>query len=85
MSKNGRVIAVDTDYKLFQNNDFNIGVMLEFSGEADEYFGLTTLKMGSHSKMKQGRFLISLALSNEIENVRGARMKLFSAGIRPKT
>ena len=82
--RNGRVIAIDTDYKLFRNNDFNIGVMLEFSGEADEYFGLTTLKNGLSLKDETRVLFDKLLVSDEIENVRGERTKLFRDWATPK-
>lgn len=82
--RNGRVIAIDTDYKLFRNNDFNIGVMLEFSGEADEYFGLTTLKNGLSLKDETRAIFDQLDVAGEIEKVRGERKKLFADWNPPK-
>ena len=42
--RNGRVIGVDLKTYRFGNNDYNIGVELEFTGDADELFGVTSLK-----------------------------------------
>ena len=43
--RNGRVIGVDSKAPTrFGNNDYNIGVELEFPGLADDLFGVTTLK-----------------------------------------
>ena len=50
--RNGRVIAVEKDYIPFRNNDFNIGVMLEFSGKADEYFWADNTKKYSFNKRR---------------------------------
>ena len=81
--RNGRVIAVEKDYIPFRNNDFNIGVMLEFSGKADEYFGLTTLKNTLSIKEETKALFDKLGLVNEISNVRAERQKLFSEWRRP--
>ena len=52
--RNGRVIGVDSKTYRFGNNDYNIGVELEFTGDADELFGVTSLKIRFRLKKKHG-------------------------------
>jgi hypothetical protein len=82
--RNGRVIAVDKEYQRFGNNDYNIGVMVEFSGKADEYFGLTTLKNALSLKDETKALFDKIDIAQEIKNVRSERDKLFSDWNPPK-
>ena len=55
LKRNGRIIGSDRLRPVrFSNNDYNIGVELSFSGDLDDAFGMTTLKIKFPSLMKRG-------------------------------
>ena len=77
--RNGRVIGVDSKTPTrFHNNDYNIGVELEFSGLADNLFGVTTLKNKISLKKEAWDFLTKIGLERGIQAARARRDELFA-------
>jgi len=76
--RNGRVIGVDSKMPMrFGNNDYNIGVELEFSGLADDLFGVTTLKNKVSLKKEAWEALAKIGLIKGIQSARKRRQELF--------
>lgn len=77
--RNGRVIGVDSKMPMrFGNNDYNIGVELEFSGLADDLFGVTTLKNKVSLKKEAWDALSKIGLIKGIQSARNRRKELFA-------
>lgn len=77
--RNGRVIGVDSKAPTrFGNNDYNIGVELEFSGLADDLFGVTTLKNKVSLKKEAWDALAQVGLTRGIQAARARRKELFA-------
>ena len=77
--RNGRVIGVDSKAPVrFGNNDYNIGVELEFSGLADDLFGVTTLKNKVSLKKEAWDALAQIGLTRGIQAARARRKELFA-------
>ncbi|MDB2528048.1 ATP-binding protein [Alphaproteobacteria bacterium] len=77
--RNGRVIGVDSKKPMrFGNNDYNIGVELMFSGEADDLFGVTTLKNKVSLKKEAWDVLAKVGLTRGIQAARARRNDLFA-------
>ena len=62
----------------FGNNDYNIGVELEFSGLADDLFGVTTLKNKVSLKKEAWDALAQIGLTRGIQAARARRKELFA-------
>jgi hypothetical protein len=83
MTRNGRIISVDRMQPVrFGNNDYNIGVELSFSGDADELFGITSKKTKFPLKKRLSRHLIKWDFHVEFSQHEGEGVSCLRTGLK---
>jgi len=80
LKRNGRIIGSDRLRPVrFNNNDYNIGIELSFSGDLDDDFGMTTLKNKVSFSDEAKKMLQRMGIVRSINSARKKRTELFNA------